>query len=330
VLIPADFRQNRPGGPVGKFQYGWQGMDAGLDGVAIDIPALKVKATHGELFPLNIKVKDPLWPGRDLIDVNVSVKPGEARTVYLDTRDRLLPDGKSLYLTIAGAGADFDAKAAGRHGRAPEVQALGRRQGRARRRPPGPGARQPGLPGRGARRLQAPGPLCAAGPGAVGPAARRPRPTQHGREMWAELNPEQPGPAVTLPVAPAGVPNWAFLQVEDLKRVRKYIEWWIDKRQDAYGDFGGGISDDDDLTAQWPPLALMGDIPDKTTASLNALLDAAYKNDMIPAGLSKIKTDELHSYEEAINLKAQAMYTSYGDPKVVERMMETARAYPAS
>jgi hypothetical protein len=151
---------------------------------------------------------------------------------------------------------------------------------------------------------------------------------QHGREMWAELNPEQPGAPVTVPTAPAGVPKWAFLQVEDLKRVRKFIEWWIDNRQVPYGDFGGGISDDDDLTQQWPPLALMGDIPDKTTASLNALLDAAYKNDMIPNGLSKIKTDELHSYEEAINLKAEAMYTSYGDPKVVERLMETARAYP--
>jgi hypothetical protein len=131
-----------------------------------------------------------------------------------------------------------------------------------------------------------------------------------------------------VPTAPAGVPKWAFLQVEDLKRVRKFIEWWIDKRQVPYGDFGGGISDDNDLTQQWPPLALMGDIPDKTTASLNALLDAAYKNDMMPLGLGKIKTDELHSYEEAINLKAEAMYTSFGDPKIVEGLMATARAYP--
>jgi hypothetical protein len=113
------------------------------------------------------------------------------------------------------------------------------------------------------------------------------------------------GPAVTVPTAPAGVPKWAFLQVEDLKRVRKFIEWWIDNRQVAYGDFGGGISDDDDLTQQWPPLALMGDIPDKTTASLNALVDAAYKNDMLPLGLGKIKTDELHSYEEAINAQGR-------------------------
>jgi hypothetical protein len=327
VLIPADFRQNRPGGPVGKFQYGWQGMDAGLDGVAIDIPALKVKATHGELFPLNIKVKDPLWPGRDLIDVNVSVKPGEARTVYLDTRDRLLPEGRSLYLSIAGAGADFDAR---------QLDGMAVRL----KFKPAADARAEHVADRLAqardnlaflveehdvsKRLARYARLDLE----LSDLLRVDPTNQHGREMWAELNPEQPGAPVTLPTAPAGVPKWAFLQVEDLKRVRKFIEWWIDNRQVPYGDFGGGISDDDDLTQQWPPLALMGDIPDKTTASLNALLEAAYKNDMIPNGLSKIKTDELHSYEEAINLKAEAMYTSYGDPKVVERMMETARAYP--
>jgi hypothetical protein len=327
VLIPADFRLARPGGPVGKFQYGWQGADVGLDGVAIDIPALKVKPTHGELFPLNIKVKDPLWPGRDLLDVNVSVKPGEARTVFLDTRDRLLPAGKSLYLTIAGAGADFDARQL--DGMAVRLKFKPAAEAKAEHVADRLAQARDNLAflveehdvskrlARYARLDLELSDLLRVDPDNL-----------HGREMWAELNPEQPGVPVTVPTAPAGVPKWAFLQVEDLKRVRRFIEWWIDNRQVPYGDFGGGISDDDDLTQQWPPLALMGDIPDKTTASLNALLDAAYRNDMIPNGLSQIKTDELHSYEEAINLKAEAMYTSYGAPKVVERMMETARAYP--
>jgi hypothetical protein len=327
VLIPADFRLGRAGGPVGKFQYGWQGMDAGLDGVAIDIPALNVKATHGGLFPLNIKVKDPLWPGRDLIDVNVSVKPGEARTVFLDTRDRLLPPDRSLFLTIAGAGDDFDAR---------QLDGMAVRL----KFKPAEDAKPEHVADRlvqardnlaflveehdVSKRLARYARLDLE----LSDLLRVDPQNRHGREMWAELNPEQPGVPVTLPVAPAGVPKWAFLQVEDLKRVRHFIEWWIDNRQVPYGDFGGGISDDNDLTQQWPPLALMGDIPDKTTASLNALADAAYKNDMLPLGLSKIKTDELHSYEEGINLKAEAMYTSYGDPKVVERLMETARAYP--
>ena len=93
VLIPAD---------------GWENVTDGLDGVAIDLPALPVKPTHGEYFPMNIQIRDPLWPQRNLLDFSFSVKPGEPRTLWFDTRDRILPPGKALYLRIAGAG-DFDA-----------------------------------------------------------------------------------------------------------------------------------------------------------------------------------------------------------------------------
>ncbi|MFP5393072.1 MAG: LamG-like jellyroll fold domain-containing protein, partial [Gammaproteobacteria bacterium] len=42
----------------------WDALAAtdGLDGIAIDLPALKVKAVRDGLVPLNIRVKDPLWP----------------------------------------------------------------------------------------------------------------------------------------------------------------------------------------------------------------------------------------------------------------------------
>src|SRR3712207_6533281 len=86
-------------------------MTDGLDGIAVELPALRVQPTHGALFPLNVRVKDPLWPHRDLLDFSFSVRPGEARTLWLDTRDRLLPEGRALYLTVAGAGADFGAAA---------------------------------------------------------------------------------------------------------------------------------------------------------------------------------------------------------------------------
>ncbi|MGZ3298247.1 MAG: LamG-like jellyroll fold domain-containing protein, partial [Asticcacaulis sp.] len=149
----------------------------------------------------------------------------------------------------------------------------------------------------------------------------------HGREMWDEINPEQTpkDPAIAVP---GGVPAWAWLQTQDMKRVRHFIEWWIDNRQVAYGDFGGGISDDVDLTEQWPGLALMGDIPDKLAVSLNALTDATYRNGMFTNGLGTIKTDELHSYEEGINVISEAMLLNYGDPRAVERLMATAHAYP--
>src|SRR3546814_7451318 len=53
-----------------------------------------------------------------------------------------------------------------------------------------------------------------------------------------------------------------------------------------------GISDDTDLTQQWPGLALMGVDPDKINASLHALSEAAYRNGMHTDGLATITTDE--------------------------------------
>src|SRR6185369_8573054 len=74
----------------------WKEINDGLDGIAIDLPALQVKPTAGAYFPLNIQVKDPLWPQRNLLDFSFSVKPNEARTLWLDTRDRILPEGKAI------------------------------------------------------------------------------------------------------------------------------------------------------------------------------------------------------------------------------------------
>ncbi|HMA49081.1 MAG TPA: LamG domain-containing protein, partial [Magnetospirillaceae bacterium] len=96
-------------------------------------------------------------------------------------------------------------------------------------------------------------------------------------------------------------------------------------RQVPYGDFGGGISDDTDLTEQWPGLALMGVDPDKIRDSLNALCEAAYKNNMFTGGLATLVTDELHSYEDGINSNSEAFYLNWGEPLVAERLMQTAK-----
>jgi hypothetical protein len=154
------------------------------------------------------------------------------------------------------------------------------------------------------------------------------------------VNPQHPrgreyAAAAGVPAAPpdkqpearptAGVPLWAFRQTELLGRVKKFVNYYIDKRQVAYGDFGGGISDDTDLLNTWPGVALMGSDPDKIRASDHALLEAAFKNGMFTNGLPTIQTDELHSYEEGINALAQNMILEYGSPRQFERAMQTAR-----
>ncbi len=251
-MIPADFRAVRTGKPMGRFAYGWENLNAGLDGIVIDIPALKVQPTHGALFPLNIRIKDPIWPDRDLLDVNVSVKPGEARTVWLDTRDRILPNDRSLYLTLAGAGGDFDAAALDgtrirlvfkdRKDAAKEHVADRFEEVRANLAwfvEEQPNNRRLAVFERFDREAT--------------DLLRVDPDNTLGRIYWNEQNDEQPYPAFQQPTPPAGVPLWAFRQVEVLKKVEQFVNWWIDERQIPDGEFGGGLSDDTDLAHQWVP-----------------------------------------------------------------------------
>lgn len=326
VLIPGDLRLARPGRPQSHFGYGWQNMEAGLDGIEIQLPPLNVAPTHGGLLPLNIQVKDPIWPARNLFDISVSVKPGEARTVFLDTRDRLLPPDASLYLTVAAAGGGFSAASLdGTKIRLlfkPRAKALAEhiadrfaqmRDNFAFFVEEHTSTRALARFERFTREIAD---LLRADPGNV-----------VAKQYWAEIGPEAGEPVTALPPLPKGVPRWAARQVQDLALVRRFVDWWIDRRQVAYGDFGGGISDDDDLTEQWPPLALMGDEPDKIKTSLDRLTDAVDRNGMITNGLGTILTDQLHSYEEGINARSEDAYLADGDPKAIERLMETARAY---
>ena len=82
-------------------------QDKGLDGIEIELPEMNVKPTHKEVFPLNLRIKDPLWQMRDLADFSFSIEPGKKYRLWIDTRDRILPRGRALYLTLAGAGQDL-------------------------------------------------------------------------------------------------------------------------------------------------------------------------------------------------------------------------------
>ena len=71
----------------------------------------------------------------------------------------------------------------------------------------------------------------------------------------------------------------------------------------------------------------MGVEPEKITDSVLNLMNAFYKEGLFTNGLNTIQADPLHVYEEGINVLPQVMLLDYGDPKIVERIMETSRAY---
>ena len=301
----------------------WDELSDGLDGIALDLPALPLKPANGDFIPLNIKVKDPLWPSRDMLDFTFSVKPGEARTLWLDLRDRLLPSGKGFHLAIASSSADFG----------PAVLE-------------GAKIRLVFKPHEAARAEHEIDRFTQARDSYAMLVEEHPFSPKF--DLWVRfetdlkdllrVNPDHvlgrqyaaialgaPRPSFQLAEPPAGVPLWAFRQVEALGRTEKFVNWWIDHRQISNGEFGGGISDDDDLTNLWPGVALMGCQPEKLAGSIEQLLDAAVANGMFTRGLPTIQADELHSYEEGINCLGQNLILNYGSPRQIERAMETAR-----
>ncbi len=325
ILIPEDFRDKQPAWTTNGYSYSWRHMNGGLDGIELSLPALDLPVTGGGI-PLNIMVRDPLWPARALLDVTVSVPPGAARTLWLDTRDRLLPPDRSLCVTIAAGSSGFSAKSL--EGATLTLVFTDRETALAEHTADRitqvvdnygnivechPTLRKFRLYDRFLRD--------------VGDILRVDPDHALARAYWALDHGEQGWPTVTLPEPPPGVPLWAFRQTENMRQVEHFLRWWIDNRQIENGEFGGGLSDDGDMTNQWPGPALMGIAPDVLTGSVLREMEAFYENGMFADGLPTIVTDELHVYEEGINVIPQCMLLDYGDPKVVERLLATARAY---
>jgi hypothetical protein len=323
ILVPADYRGLQADEGHGT-SYGWENMHAGLDGIAIDLPALNVKPTHGGYIPMNIQIKDPIWPMRDMLDFSFLVKPGEPHTLWLDTRDRILPNGKSLYITLASASAEFGSNSLeGMHLRLifksfkdalPEhtIDRLTQvRDNYANLVEESVNSRKLNI----FNRFDAD----------ITDLLRVDPNNDLGRKYWNEMNHEQIKPSFSLPTAPPGVPEWAFLQVTDLGYLRREINWYIDNRQISDGEFGGGLSDDSDFLNWWPGLAFMGANPEKLKTSLLHTLDTMYATNMFTDGLATAQYDELHSYEDGINVLGQAMMIDFGSPKQLERAMETSR-----
>jgi hypothetical protein len=324
ILIPADMRGNRSAGGRGAGGTSWQNIDGGLDGIAIDLPALRMKPTHGDYIPLNIQIKDPLWPMRDMFDFSFSVKPGEAHTLWLDTRDRILPNDKSLYITIAAAAADFGPTAL----EGAEVRLIFK-------------PHQEALPEHIADRLtQVKDNYANMVEEAVGSERlntwnrfyaditdllRVDPENDLGRRYWYDANKGQPRPPYTEPVVPAGVPAWAWLQVKDMDYFKRFVNWYIDNRQISNGEFGGGLSDDSDLTDLFPSVVFMGAPADKITQSVSKEMEAMYSEGLVANGLASGQYDELHSYEDGINVLGQMMLLDFGSPKAIERAMETSK-----
>lgn len=327
--LPADAAQdNEAGYPFVNIIVPYTFDDTlGLDGVELVLPAMDSDCSFA------VQVKDPLWYYRNLAHFTFEAEKGHSKTLWLDLRDRCLPENKCLYLTIACSDPAFgtaqmenasltlvyksaaDAKAEHLEDRFTQVRDVYAHLVEE----------QPGLPQFDMyNRFMAD----------ITDLLRIDPKHQLGQFYYYDKmvlctkygNNIEYTPDYKLPEPPAGVPDWAFQQIEYLKHYKYLINWWIDNRQIENGEFGGGLSDDGDYTSMWPGLAEMGCDPDKIRASLDACTDAFYAQGMFTNGLPSIQADELHSAEEGLISLSQCLTALYSSPKYLERAMETARS----
>jgi hypothetical protein len=325
ILIPQDLRRQPPGLALSRgANFGFENF-GGLDGLELRLPAMDLAGDASGFIPLNIRIKDPIAPERDLLDINVSVKPGESRTLWLDTRDRILPPDRPLYLTLASSAVRFgpahiDGMRIGLVFKSRHSARIEHELDRFHQIRDNYGflveERQTTRNLRLFQRFYEDlSDLLRVNPDHPG-----------GLAYWSEWNPQQPLPPIDIEPSPAHTPAWAWGQTKALEQAGSFINWWIDNRQ-IDGEFGGGLSDDTDLTNQWPGVALMGVSPDKIRSSLSRLIEATYRNGMWRNGLGAIVTDELHVYEEGVNAISQLSYLAPDDPQNIERLMQTAARY---
>ncbi|HEC44823.1 MAG TPA: hypothetical protein ENI20_18570 [Bacteroides sp.] len=308
----------------------------GLDGIEIKLPVMDLTPTHKGVFPVNIRIKDPIWAMRDLADFSFSVKPGDSPILWIDTRDRILPKERALYITIAGAGADLTPELL----QGTQIKMVYKSREAAKREHELDRFTQ-------MRDLYA---------HIVEERPKTPRLNLYNRFIadckdLLSVNPDHwlaqtyryavtgsDKPAYHIPVCPDGIPEWAFLQIEYLRHLERISTYYINERQIANGEFGGGLSDDGDLCNMWPGIAFLGINPDKILKSLQLHMTAYYDQDRMPYnsnlrqnslplftnGLATIFTDELHALEDGIQVNAQLQLLDYGNPVHIERGMETA------
>lgn len=294
----------------------------GMDGLILRLPALDGAPTHGQYLLVNLQVKDPLWLYRNLIQFTFAVLPGEAKEIWLDTRDRILPQGKALYATIAFSGQVAAESLAGlqteivykpaelakaEHGADRWIQV---KDNYAHLVEENPSSEKYNLYNRFLGDIRDLLRVCPEHP--------------LGRLYWYDKFRQDP-PLHRQTPCPPDVPLWAWRQVEYMGYVKRYLRWWIDKRQIANGEFGGGLSDDGDLTAWWPGPALTGCMSQKIKDSLLLEMEAFYDQGMFSNGLCAIQTDQLHTLEEGLQVLGQCLTLEPCSPKHLERAMENAR-----
>ncbi len=90
-------------------------------------------------------------------------------------------------------------------------------------------------------------------------------------------------------------PQWSWMQLEALCRMRRIAHWWTLHRQSDTGEFGGKLGDDVELLRWWAPLCLSGDRV--ALRGWRRLADGVWNSGKIDRGYAAKLSDVEHAAE---------------------------------
>ncbi len=123
--------------------------------------------------------------------------------------------------------------------------------------------------------------------------------------------------------APAGAPEWAVYQREALERLTDIIEWWIDNRMQADGQYGGGWGDDCEMWRWWVPV-LIGFESERIARAQARFSDSMMSQPHMAGGYTNRMTDVEHTAEDSADVITPMMHLDPDNPVWLKRALRPA------
>ena len=351
VKKAVDFNDMPEGLPFVNIIVPYENLKAdGLDGVAITVPALDTAYATDGYANVNIQIKDPLWMYRNLCNFTFKMRVGEEKKIFFDLRDRIIPADRAMYITVACSSEDFtSASLQGMqidlHYKAQKAALPEHIEDRLTEVRDNYGNMLKEHPMRPQydmfnRFIQDLLDILKYDPKnelakqylwdcreeslTHNRAAGSPDMLEAQKKLslrgFPLIKPEYKAPKV-----PAGIEEWAFQQVEMIKKIKTVADWWIENRMDENGEFGSGLASDGERMQSFIALEKLGIEPAKYEEAHALQLREVYRQDLLENGLPMNQTDAYQAYREGIRMLTQRMIDKPWDPIAHERAMETAR-----
>jgi len=124
---------------------------------------------------------------------------------------------------------------------------------------------------------------------------------------------EEPIPWNPIHPPDANAPAWANHQRESLEKLTDILHFWIDQRQVADGQFGGGWGDDVEMWRHWSTVLIGFDDP-KVNAAQTKISNGLFALNRMKGGYTSHMTDVEHSGEDSGDTGTAMMHVAPDDP----------------